>query len=132
MERCIECGANLALVGRRHNCRPRSQPTEDEPQATPFISMDEAGVVDIHPNEDEAKPPSKSPSRRPAAKTKPPVPKRADQVKEIAESVREAAKTKFTIRLDPATVKQIKVTSAEREITMERFVELAIKEKLEG
>lgn len=89
------------------------------------------GVVEIHPNEDEPKLPSKSQQRRHAVRAKA-EPKRAGKVKEITAAANEAAKAKFTIRLDPVVVKQIKVTAAEREITMERFVELAIKEKLEG
>jgi len=87
--------------------------------------MDEAGVVAIHPEQDEPRLPSKSQQRRHAASNKA-EPKRTEKV------ANEAAKTKFTVRLDPLVVKQIKVTAAEREITMERFVELAIKEKLEG
>ena len=131
MERCPDCGASLALVGRRHNCRPRSQPAPAEPQTTPFISMDAVGVVDVHLDEGKSPMPSKSQQRRHAAKAKPP-PKRVEKVKEIVAAVGEVGKAKLTIRLDPGILKQIKVTSAERGITMERFVELAIKEKLEG
>jgi hypothetical protein len=34
LERCPDCGANLALVGRRHNCRPRlkAEPVDQNPR----------------------------------------------------------------------------------------------------
>lgn len=42
IERCVECGANLALVGRVHNCRPRVAPVtpRDAPKPRPVTPRD--------------------------------------------------------------------------------------------
>lgn len=53
-DRCPDCGANLALVGRAHNCRPRrlldpdsgTHPTEAAPRNVRGVDMIEAEVND--------------------------------------------------------------------------------------
>jgi hypothetical protein len=55
-ETCRECGANLALVGRRHNCRPRTRVVAEsvttQPVTTPSVTTEAVASVTTQESKD--------------------------------------------------------------------------------